>query len=113
MNNKVFKISILFLIIILIISNSCSQTPKESYEKLKSIKIQGLIIDTKTGKGGYSLLVAEQKDTFQIWNTFVQNAHISFFVGDSIFKSKGEMIYKVKRNDSSYTFDASGAIFNY
>ncbi|AXT51719.1 hypothetical protein D1818_13030 [Aquimarina sp. BL5] len=111
MNDKIFKISILLLT--LIICNSCSQTPKENYEKLKAIKIQGLIIATKTGKGGYSLLVTERKDTFQIWNTFVQNAHISFFVGDSIFKHKGEMIYKVKRNDSSHTFDASGAIFNY
>ncbi|WP_417559163.1 hypothetical protein [Mesoflavibacter zeaxanthinifaciens] len=103
---------LLILLILLILLNSCGQTPQEYYENQKSTELNGLIIETKINKGGYSLLIAEKSDTTYIWNTFVVNAHNLIAVGDSIYKKKNELTYKMTREDSIFFLDASQAFFD-
>lgn len=102
---------LLILLVSFFLIHSCGQTPKETYEILKSKELNGLVIGTKRNKSGYSLLITQNQDTIYVRSTFVINAHNQISVGDSIRKKKGEMTYTILRKDSVFVLDASEAYF--
>lgn len=104
--SKRLIITVIFLFSIFFYS--CFQTGKEfskEFRKELNLKeIQGLIIDSKIDKGGFSFLITQNIDTTIIYSTGVVNPHTKFFVGDSIFKPKNQMIFTIKRKDSIFKY---------